>query len=82
MHSTIQTKHHMRNEAPDAFISAYLLVMKVLEKYMKIYCYELVKRTKFILAVIYGLPQRHSNSFKPFRKKGKNGNIFLRPFQD
>ena len=29
---------------------------------------ELVKRTKFLLAVIYGSPRRHSNSSETFKK--------------
>ena len=33
--------------------------------------YEWTKRTKFLLAVIYGLPRRHSNSFKTFLKNWK-----------
>ena len=35
----------------------------------QIYYYEWVKRIKFILAVIYGSPRRHSNSSTPFKKK-------------
>ena len=34
--------------------------------------YEWVKRTKFLLAVMYGSPRRHSNSSKIFLRKKKN----------
>ena len=77
MHSTIQTKYHITNAAPDAFTSAYLLVAKVAEKYMKICFYEWAKQTKFLLAVIYGSPRRHSNSSKIFKKIWKNWNKIL-----
>ena len=39
--------------------------------------YELAKWTKFLLAVIYGSPRRHSNSSKTVKKNGKNLNTFL-----
>ena len=35
-------------------------------------CYEWAKRTKFLLAVIYGSPRRHSDSSKTFKKNRKN----------
>ena len=42
--------------------------------------YEWAKRTKFLLAVIYGSPRRHLNSSKTFKKDRKNWNTFLWPF--
>ena len=53
---------------------------KFISEIVLFYNYEWAKRMKFLLAVIYGSPRRHSYSCNTFKKNRKNVNKFFMKF--